>query len=460
MLNFKSSVSRDWNRYNIIIKAENESEARSKLHKEGYSILSLQEVSDVNLTWKKFLFEAIISWERKKWTIIWSDIFKTYLKLVEELKYQIVSIYPEEYKDNEIEKDKIITRLESQFLIYKSSKDKEESKEKKIKDKEDGEEKTSSNQLYMEKKLNWYYDNLNLVLVKIDNLLSSKHNEDISAERREKLELIRISLIKVKTSTNIARIKEVWEKALLKLWEIELELYEKYKDWDIKSELKNTNSLLKNLWSRESFIEKDRDIKYQTKRLISWISDYFKDTSLKKWKKIEKIVDKTSDDYIKTMLLINKYEKKLKEINFEILKKAYYPLLWKNKKEEYELLNIKKSVFEQNIKLLNAKIKWLPFSYTKLKKGYNFIEWHVLRLLKFLNKSLYYSILLCLSSFVIFLISNYYLGFDFDLSKYSILYFIIIQSLFILIFTIRWIFSMIVSFAIFIFMVIFLLVNF
>lgn len=458
MLNFKSSVSKDWKKYNIIIKANSEIEAKSKLHKEGYSILTLSEVSEINIKGNKYLFEAYIWEERKKWTIVWDDIFKLYVKLVDDLKYRVISIYPEEYKENPIEIDKITNRIVSQYSLYKANKDKAE----KYQEPNFENSKEKEETFYLEKKLKWAYENLDLVLVKIDNLLLWEHSWDISPERKEKLQLLKIAIIKVKNSTNISKIKEIWEKSLLKLWEIELSIYEQYKEESIKEEVKRTNKLLKDLWSNKSFTEKEKDFVYLSKNLFLKIKDFFKKPwidSYPDWNKVESI-DKSSDDYIKTILQIKKYEDKKRAINKELLAKSYYLVAWKNKKSEYENLLIKKSVFVQNIKLLNARLKWLPFSYTKLKKWYRIFSDLILKFLSFVNESLYYAIILCFISFVWVVISNYYFDYLLDFSKYSILYFILIQTLFILIFTIRWILSMIVNFAIFWFMVIFLLVNF
>lgn len=460
MLNFKASVSSDWKKYNIIIKAESYDEAKDRLHKEGYSILSLQQTKEeIKIKGTKFLFEAIILNERKKWTIAWEDIFKAYLKLVDDLKYEVISFYPEEIKDNQDEIIKTTSRLEAQYEIYRKSQNHENRKEIKKqveKDKKDNDKQD----FYLQKKINESYDNLNLVLVKIDNLLDPKYKEDINDSRREKLIILKESIITIKNSTNLVKIKQISEKSLLKLWEIELSIYEKYKNLDFKKELNNTNKLLKKLWSRESFIEKDKDINYKLSQFKLKIENYFENKKLNKEIRKRNILDKSSNDYIKTILLIKKYEDKSKKIKKEILKKSLYPILWKNKKEEYEKLIIKSDVINQNIKLLNAKIKWVNYSYTKIKKWYSFIESLILKWLSVLNYSLYYAIILCILTFIFIIFSSYYFWSDLELSKYSILYFILLQILYIIIYMIRWIFSMIVNFAIFWIMVIFLLVNF
>jgi len=460
MLNFKASVSKGWKRYSIVIKAESKEEAKAKLHKEWYSILSLDETQNIDMSWKKFLFEVIISGEKKKWAIVWDDIFKTYVKLIDDLKYKVISLYPENIKDNQFEIDKLITRLEGQYKIYSINKRKEEEKNKWEESTwpKKEEKKERETPMYMEQKLNEYYENLDLVLVKIDNILTLKEESILTPEKRRNLEDLKIWIKKIKSSTNISKIKEVSEKSLTKIWELELSLYERYKNDKAKIEMKKTNQLLKQVWSKKSFIEKEKDINYILSQLKEKVSSFF---SKEKRKKIKKVwIDKTSDDYVKTVLLINKYEDKLSILRKELFKKFYYSFAWKEKRDEFDIIVVKKAVVEQNLKLLNAKIKWVPFSYTKIKKWYQVFLDMILTVLRFINDSLYYAIVLCIVSFVWVVCANYYFNIWFDFPKNSILFFVIIQLLFLLILTIRWFLSLIINFAIFSLMIILLLVNF
>jgi type II secretory pathway component PulF len=47
MLLFKAFVSKETKKYNYIIKANSETEAKDKLHSEGYSILSLKKIEKI-----------------------------------------------------------------------------------------------------------------------------------------------------------------------------------------------------------------------------------------------------------------------------------------------------------------------------------------------------------------------------------------------------------------------------
>jgi len=109
MANYKIAVSKDGKKYNIVFKAENEALARERVHKEWYSILSLQEIFGKKEIWNTFIFEWIKLWEYKQGKIVWNDIFKSYVKLRKDLDYDVKYIYSEE--DNNLSINKILTDL-------------------------------------------------------------------------------------------------------------------------------------------------------------------------------------------------------------------------------------------------------------------------------------------------------------------------------------------------------------
>ena len=96
MQKYKIVASKSQKKYTLVLSADSENEAKERLHKDGYSILSIASYDEQkDLTWKKFLFQVQKNWELKDGVIVWKDIFKAYIKLRDELWYDVVSIYPE-----------------------------------------------------------------------------------------------------------------------------------------------------------------------------------------------------------------------------------------------------------------------------------------------------------------------------------------------------------------------------
>jgi hypothetical protein len=58
-MNFKFIVSKNQKRYDLILQANSEIEARDKLHKEGYSILNVEQIDNLDILGSKFLFTVI-----------------------------------------------------------------------------------------------------------------------------------------------------------------------------------------------------------------------------------------------------------------------------------------------------------------------------------------------------------------------------------------------------------------
>jgi len=122
------------------------------------------------------------------------------------------------------------------------------------------------------------------------------------------------------------------------------------KDESVEKLLKQTNTLLKKLWSKEKFIPKEQDFLYQFNLKIEKIKNQlknFKDI----FKKKKKIIDKRSSFYLNTLLWIQKYKNKRKENNLKILKNIYTFIL------PFGTLKEK----SRNI-----------ISYTKIKRWYNY----------------------------------------------------------------------------------------
>ena len=120
MQNYKLSVSKNGKKYTIVFKAETEKLARERVHKEWYSILGVEEVSEKTNVWNVFIFSAINTiWEHKHWKIVWDDIFKIYVKLRKNLEYDVKTLFSEADSNLEDEqKNKIIKDLEEEYNLF------------------------------------------------------------------------------------------------------------------------------------------------------------------------------------------------------------------------------------------------------------------------------------------------------------------------------------------------------
>lgn len=461
MPKYKITVSKDQKKYMIVYEAETEKIAKDRVHKEWYSILSVSELKN-EIIWNEIIFEIIKDSEIKKWKVISDDIFKTYLKLKDWLWYDIQKLYHKTDEDKSLEeKQKILKNLEEQYIIYEKINKKELKQQREIK--EEKEVKIVNTDIkidnfYMKKELEETYKLIDFVLDKLRNIIESENEL-----KKEKFRIIYNSIVKIKTSTNIAKLKEIWELALFKIWEIELEKLEKTKTKKSKELLSETNSLLKQIWSSKKFIEKEKDIKYLFWELIKQINDFFLSFKNKKQIKTEEnvVVDKTSNTFLKNALLLSKYKEKLKENTIEIIKNFYLFIPFVEKKLKDDLI-IKRSVIKQNIKILDMKINWKTFSYTKIIKWYDTFLWTILYLFSLSKNYLYivifiYSILfLSLLNLDFFSISSNIIDFNF----YWLLYFLLIIFIYFFFSLSRSFITLILNFVILIFLIIFWVVNF
>lgn len=463
MPKYKIAVSKNQKRYTIVFEAETEKQARDRVHKEWYSILAIEEFSDLNLKWNKFYFEAEKDWEIKKWKVVWDDLFKVYLKLKEGLLYDIKKIYSESDSNlDDNSKNKILRDLEQQYIIYKNLNKKKDKTEKNEKtDKNSKLEDVNIDKFYLKKELEDTYKLIDHVLEKLKNLIEQDLIWDLAIERKQKIKNIYNSIVKIRNSKNISKLKEVWELALLKIWSLELESLEKNHNKEAKELLKWTNKLLKEVWSNKQFVEKSRDIKYILWSYYQSIQNYFKSNKKEKKTKGFSEEEKWTYSYLNTILLISKYKKKKNENTIDILKNIILFINPFSKNDLKEELLIKRKVIKQNILILKSKINWKSFSYTRIVKWYNFIFSLIFSFFTVCRKYLFYTVLLYSLFFLIFLNLHYYWFLaNFTVNYDWIHYFLILLFVYLAIYFSRWIITLSINFVFLSFIIIFWVVNF
>lgn len=458
MKNFKVEVSKWLEKYSFIRKQESEMLLKEELHKEGFSILSIVEIGDAEISGNKFFFEINQNWILKTWTIVSNDLFKAYLKIKDELKYDLVYLYYDKKTTLE-EKQKIIHELKEQYRIYLKANKKEIEKkeiEEKQKIKEVVEEDISSFQ--MKKELDEIYKIIDKVLVKIKYFLDQEIGEYLTFEKKEKLREIYNVIIKLKSSTNIPKLRQIWELALTKIWELELQILENKKLKEYELLVLETNKLLKEVWSKKTFIQKEKDIKYILAQFLKDIKSFF---DFWKTKKIKVEIDTKSLSYLKTKLLIEKYEEKLKEINKEIINNFVIYLIPTEKNKEQKInYFLRKKVIKQNLMILKAKLTGKTFSYTKIVKWYDYFIEKFINLLQFFTLPIFIIIIIYSIIFLILNLLSYFKFFELNLNFNWIFYFIYIYIAFIFLHKIKWFLSLSFSVVIFSFFIIFGVINF
>lgn len=456
MQSYKLSVSKNGKKYTIIFKAENEKAARERVHKEWYSILSIEESNQKTDIWNIFIFSAYTKeGELKQWKIAWEDIFKIYIKLRKNLEYNVITLFSEEEKNiSEEEKNKIIKDLEEEYNLFFQWRKNEKIDDLREKINSEREENKKNYNFYLKKELEETYKLIDFVLQKLENLLSDKDWIKISVGQKEKLRLVYNTIIKLKKSTNLSKLKEIWELALLKIWRIELNEVERTQKEKTKKLLKETNILLKKIWSKESFIEKNKDVWYIINNFFEILNNYF--IKLKNLKNKKEEVDTDSHSYIKNVLFLKRYKEKLKESNIFLLKN--WPFLIFNSEKRLDFI-IRRRVIKQNITLFKAKEKGVWFSYTSVKKGFNKIIDYILNFFKNIKQYLFYVIIIYTVIFVIFININLYYNI-WNSSYQGIFYFLVIFFVYLILYFTRNLLLIILNFVILFFIIIFWVVNF
>lgn len=458
MKNFKVEVSKWLEKYNLIRKAESESLLKELLHKEWFSVLSIQTMDNIEVEWNKFYFEIFQNGEWKVGTIVSQDIFKAYLRLKDNLKYDLKYIYPSKETSLE-EKEKIIHELHEQYRIYLESNKKQiQKKQEDQKEKIKVVEEVKIEDFQMKKELDEVYDIITKVMLKLKYFIDLPNNAYLDFEKKEKLKELYNTLVKLKNSTNITKLRQIWEVALSKIWELELRILESTKNAEAKKLLSETNKLLKEVGSKVNFIPKEQDIWYILKTFFQWLIEFFK-PNLEKKEKFK--IDTTSSSYLKTKLLIEKYEKKLKLLNKEKQKKfLIYIIPSKENNKIKENFYLRDKVIRQNLMILKSRLTGKAYSYTKIVKWYhNFVE-KVLALIYFFKNPLLFLVIFYSSIFLVLNLLNFFGIYEMNINFYGMFYFLFVNIAFILLQFVRWVVSLSFNVVILSFLFIFWVINF
>lgn len=460
MKRFKISVWKDQKKYTLVFQAENEIIARERVHKEWYSILSIQEFTEeVNLG-KSFTFKGILNSEEKTGKVMGDDIFKVYTKLRKELGYKVTELYSTIESITPEEKIKQLHSLEEEYEIFLENENKSEKKVvKKIKKPEAKLQETNIDSFYMKKELEQTYKLIDFVLEKVKNLIENKEISDLDSEQKEKLKTVYNSVIKIKKTTNVNKLKEIWELALLKVGLLEVRELDLHKSKKMKGLLKDTNKLLKKIGSTKQFIEKDSDYKKIIEEKFIKFLDKFK----KNWKSNKNKVDKSTHEYIRTELLIRKYQEKEKQNTINIIKNI---IKFITKIDYRDDILLRRKVIKQNLLLYKVKQKWVNYSYSTIKKWYLHIQ-EVIESLILLVRLYIFVIIFFYSVFILIYINifpliqwEWALLKDITFNFKGLFYFILFIFVYLTLYIRRGFISLWVNFVILFFIIIFGLINF
>lgn len=304
-----------------------------------------------------FYFDAIINGLTKSWKIQSTDVFKAYKKLVDDLGYNILYIYTTEGM-NEQQKKMITAKVKDGYIMYQQSLG-IDTTEKRIQTEKEVDNEEISPQVL--KEIEHYNTIIDSTVEKIQNLFLKYHNT-ITPEKKHELEDIENVLVQGKWMSNLWRMKILVENALTVVGKVESELIKSGTSGEKKKILEETNSLLKQIGST-SRIETHDDVSSDIKKtLTSFLSSFNK----KEVSKVEqkKKVDTNSFIFYKNLRELNIYKANLNKVVIDILKSLItfdFP--------QVKRLRLKKKLLEQDIQIIDNRIHNRNISYSKIVKG-------------------------------------------------------------------------------------------
>lgn len=391
MKSFQSVCSKNNQKITLVIQAETIEDARHKLHSQGYSVIEIEEYvsnpSDMGAMNNFFYFDAVVWGERKSGQIQSNDIFKAYKKLVEDLGYDILYIYTT--KNATDEQKKLLTlQVKESYDIYVKQQGESNIDKNLLKQHEEKVNNENHIDAALEKEIIKYVALIEVVIKKIENI-NTNYASYVPYEKREKLEQIRGSLMQVRSTTNVSKLKLIGETSMKKIWELEIDLIKQNVFKEKEQQIQETNKLLKQFGSSDRFNIPGQEewLKKFEEKLNNVFNTVFNKIEEKKEEESKKTVDTNTFVFYKNLRELNLYKDKLKEVNHDIiLARVQFQA------DRINRLNLKRRLIEQNIKLLENRLKNSTFSYTKIVKWVHYYEDLFFGLIGTISDTILYSI--------------------------------------------------------------------
>ncbi len=448
-MQFQATCSK-WNKKLILTLTANDvNQARNTLHSQWYSIIEIHENLELPVTGGNFFyFDAKVSGILQSWKIQSTDIFKSYKKLTEDLKYEIIYIYTNEWMPEEAKK-LITAKVKDWYRLYRESlgDDMDLEDERKLRTEDQKEMEEISWEVLRE--IEKYWEVIDSSIQKIHHLFL-KYHKIILPEQKIKLENLENTLTQTKWIKNIWKIRITIENWLRIIWETELSLLKIGMTEDKEDFLKETNALLKQVGSKEkieSKEDKESSLEYKFNNL-------FTKTNTEEIEKKEK-KDVNSFMYFKNKRELDIYKKKLNSTEIEILKSIFSFQFSQLKK-----LFLKRKLISQNIEIIFNHINNRNISYTKMIHG---IEYYIRNFfigIELIWNIIFYSIFLYTITYILLHTLDILLIFTSYMNGKSILFITLLTILALFLSYIRNIKSTLVFVPIFMFLVYFLSINF
>lgn len=122
MANFVAICSKNGQRVELSLVRATIDEAKAELHNQGYAIIEIREagesVGSASDSLATFYFDIMVDGRMKSGQIKSSDSFRAYIKLVDDLHYQVLSIY-DNPAANEEERRFFTNKIREMYAVYK-----------------------------------------------------------------------------------------------------------------------------------------------------------------------------------------------------------------------------------------------------------------------------------------------------------------------------------------------------
>lgn len=379
MKTFRIVASKNNNKVTLINQYESTEDARNDIGRQGYAIIEIGELKEGVTLEGIFFFEIHTPEGVRKGKIKSDDIFRAYVKLVDDLGYKVLFIYDRPDADDAYKK-MMTVNIEKSYAIYLEQSGKLSETEKAAA----GRAADSQTSFAARKEIERLHAVYAKMLAKAETILNT-YRDDLGSDLRNDLNDIVTKIKTIGAISNIDRLRMFGEASLKRIGEAELIIISKRSIKEKKAFLEETNQLLRGVGSHKFVHVQQESIGESLKRLFSPLLERFKektaaapsdlvsmkagDASAYRAAPISQsgLVKKGSYLYYHVLKDIETYERKYKTVYREWLH-----ALFRLDRKSIHAKRIKLDLIAQNVRLLKARLSGSAFSYTKIVQGFKY----------------------------------------------------------------------------------------
>ena len=373
MKTFRIVCSKNNNRVTLVNQYNSVEEARYDVGRQGYAVIEVAELKEELTLEGVCYFEVKTPEGIRKGKIKSDDIFRAYVKLVDDLGYQVIFIYDRADADDAYKK-LMTVNVEKSYAIFK-----EQSGAKKREAEAAKASADAAIAFHSQREIDRLRGVYAKMLAKAEGLMNTYRADFDSDTVNEMTEVIN-KIRTVGSISNVERLRLLGEDCLRKIGNAEIKVINRRNIGEKREFLSETNQLLKGIGSHKPVVHESDTLARNLAKLFQPLLEKIKEKApvakvaalptIKVAKMVRPAVPAVKEGSYKYYHILKDIETYRKRRNSVL--KEYLHALFRFDPEGIRAKRVKMELIAQNIRLQKARLSGRTFSYVRIAQGFRY----------------------------------------------------------------------------------------